>query len=463
MASISHWKRHINSRLQDDPVIAEALAPQSIERHCREVGHRWRASFWSPAMTLTTFLLQVLDPSKTLRAAVAARLTQLAAAGASDLPSADPTAYCQSRRRLPREVLARLLDTLAVRLREMARETSRWLGRQVWIFDGSSASMPDEPDLQAAFPQPAGQAPGCGFPVAQFVALFCWTTGAIVDLAIDSIRPHEITLFRRLWHHFSPGDVVLADRAYSAYVDMARLLQRGVFCVFRLHQRRSGDFRVGRRLGRDDRLVTWTRPKQWRQSLDISREALEQLPETMTVRLVRITRVPRGFRSRTIVVVTTLIDPIETPADAIRALYRDRWTAELNLRSLKSSLGMEVLRGRSVDVVTKEIAMHLVAYNLIRLLMWRAARRHGRDLHKISFTGTLHRLHNALPYLFLHRGRRELQTALFQTMLRWIAADLIPFRPNRYEPRRVKRRPKKYKLLNQSRDSFRAKCGHSEC
>ncbi len=461
MASIAHWKRQLKTHLLNDPVVAEALAPQHIEQHCRDAGHRWRDSFWSPSVTIITFLLQVLDPSKTLRAAVAGLLTQLAATGHPDLPSPDPTAYCQSRRRLPGQALSRLLAMLAERMRNLAGETTLWLGRRVWIFDGSSASMPDEPELQDAFPQPSGQKPGCGFPVAQFVALFCWTSGAIIDLAIDSLRPHELTLFRRLWHHFSLGDVVLADRAYGAWVDMARLFQRGVFCVFRLHQRRPHDFRAGRPLGRDDRLVTWTRPQQWMASIGISREEFAQLPETLTVRLVRITNAPRGFRSRTIVVVTTLTDPVQTPADEIRALYRDRWMAELNLRSLKTALGMDVLRGRSVDVVTKEIVMHLVAYNLIRLLMWHAARQQGRDLHRLSFTGTLRRLHVALPLLLLHGSRPGRGTRLFDSLLRWIAADLVPHRPNRYEPRRVKRRPKEYSRLSRPRAWFRARCDHS--
>jgi hypothetical protein len=448
MASIAHWKRHINSHLLNDPVVAEALDPDAIERNCHDLGHRWRRSFWAPSMTILTFLLQVLDPSKTLRAAVSSLLTHLAIAGQTDLPSADPTAYCQSRRRLPVEALMRLLIMLTERMRQRVDTSARWLGRRMWVADGSSAGMPDEPELQQAFPQPPGQKPGCGFPVAQFVALFCWATGGILDIAIDSIRPHELTLFRKLWHHFSAGDVVLADRAYGAYTDIAGLLARGVHCVFRLHQRRPRDFRAGRRLGRDDRLVTWTRPSRWLASCGLSREAFEQLPDTLTVRLVRVMKTPRGFRSRTIVIVTTLLDPVETPAAAIRELYGDRWTVELNLRSLKISLGMDVLRGRSVDVVTKEIAMHLVAYNLIRLLMCQAAREHGRDPHRLSFAGTLHRLHVALPLvLFKAAGCPRATALMMNLLLQWIARDLLPHRPNRHEPRRLKRRPKQYSRL----------------
>jgi hypothetical protein len=286
--------------------------------------------------------------------------------------------------------------------------------------------------------------------VAQIVAVFCWTTGAILDVAIDTIRPHELTLFRSLWHSFQAGDVVLADRAYSAYIDMVRLLQRGVFCVFRLHQRRPSDFRQGRRLGTNDQLVTWDRPPRWLASFGISRTEFEQLPATFTVRLVRISHAPRGFRSRTIVVATTLLDPIETPADEIRALYRDRWTVELNLRSLKEGLGMGVLRGQSPDVVRKEIVMHLLAYNLIRLLMWHAAAEHGRNLHRLSFAGTLHRLRATLPLLLQHRAPQNL-LRLIADLLLWIASDRVPHRPDRVEPRRRKRRPKNYSLLTKPR------------
>jgi len=461
MASIAHWKPYLKTHLLNDPVLTEALSQPHLEQHCRQAGHRWRDSFWSPSTTIITFLLQVLDPSKTLRAAVAGLLTQLAAAGQINLPSADPTAYCQSRRRLPAAALKQLLATLADRMRNLADQTTRWLGHRVWILDGSSASMPDQPELQQAFPQPSGQKAGCGFPVAQFVALFCWASGAIIDLAIDSLRPHELTLFRRLWHHFASGDVVLADRAYSAYADMARLLQRGVFCVFRLHQRRPRDFQTGRPLGRNDRLVTWTRPRRWMASTGLSQEEFTRLPETLTVRLVRITNVPRGFRSHTIVLVTTLIDPVETPAGEIGRLYRDRWMAELNLRSLKTVLGMDKLHGHSVDVVIKEIVMHLVAYNLIRVLMWHAARQYGRDLHRLSFAGTLIRLHIVWPLLLVGGDAGATSTQLLDMMLRWIAGDLVPHRPNRYEPRRVKRRPKEYSRLNRPRAWFRARCDHS--
>lgn len=442
---LAHWKGEVKQKLLSN----EVLDASRVESYCREAGHHWRTSFWSPSITVMTFLLQVLDGAKTLRSAVAVLLSQLADRGATEFPSADPAAYCQARQRLPSEVVQRLLQQTTEHLSRVVSPAQTWLGRQVWIVDGSNASMPDTPELQKRFPQHA-QKPGCGFPIAQFVALFCWTTGAIVDVMIDSLIPHELTLFRRLWDHFSPGDVVLGDRGFCNFVDMARLVQRRVDVVFRLHQRRPADFRTGKRLGKDDRRMTWARPKQWTQSMGIAKEELRHLPETLDVRLIRITKVPPGFRSQTLVVVTTLLDPIAFPADDIRVLYRDRWTAELNFRSLKTHMGMEVLRGHRADVVYKEILMHLIAYNLIRLLMWEAARRHGRDLHRLSFTGTLHRLRSVLPRCIL-----PCRMSIMHELLKWIAGDIIPDRPDRIEPRRVKRRPKTYSRLTKPRNYYK--------
>ena len=456
MATITHWRRYVNDQLLVDPLLSKALSAENIEAHCRSAGHGWRKSFWSPSITVLAFVLQVLSAEKTLRAAVVTLLTRMAAQCRRDLPSQDPTAYCQARQRLPGAVMVALLATTADAMRAMVPHEHRWLGRRVRIFDGSSASMPDTPELQKAFPQPSAQKRGCGFPVAQFVAMFCWSTGAVLDIVIDTLRPHELTLFRKMWHHFQPGDVILADRAYGAYVDMARLLQRGVHCVFRLHQRRVVDWRRGQRLSRGDRLVRLHKPKQYLASCGISRREFRRLPDTMMVRLVRIRREQPGMQTREMTIVTTLTDPSDVPADDVRNLYRDRWTAELNLRNIKTALKMEVLRGESPDVVRKEIAVHLLVYNLIRLLMWHAAVQHGRDLHRLSFTGTLHRVRAVLPMMAMAAGPTAVAN-LFAYLIESVAEDVLPYRPDRVEPRRVKRRPKPYRLLTKPRHQCRGR------
>lgn len=176
MATIPRWSRHVNLQLIDDPQVAKILSPRSVERHCRQLGHQWRDSFWSPTTTVITFLLQVLDGAKTLRSAVALLLTRLAVQGETDVPSCDPTAYCQARKRLPGEVIYRLLSDVCHRMDTLVADTQAWLGHRVWVIDGTGVSMPDSAELQATFPQPPGQRPGCGFPVAQIVAVFCWST-----------------------------------------------------------------------------------------------------------------------------------------------------------------------------------------------------------------------------------------------------------------------------------------------
>jgi len=320
--------------------------------------------------------------------------------------------------------------------------------------DGSTCSMPDTPDLQEAFGQPDGQRQGCGFPVARLVSVFCWATGTIADLAIGAYRSSELVLWRQLWGRLQSGDMVLADRFYCTYAEVAQLVARGCDGVFRLQgaRARTMDFRHGQRLGRNDRLVTWYRPKRCPRTLSPEQFAL--LPETLTVRVLRFHTQTPGFRSQTILVATTLLDPKLYALEAIAQLYGDRWTVELRLRDLKTTLGMEVLRGKSPDVVCKEIYMHLVAYNLIRALMWQAAQEYDRPLHRLSFAGTVQRFNVVAPYLDLFCGTAK-AVMLYRLLLKWIAGDLLPYRPNRIEPRAVKRRPKEYALLNRPRQEMR--------
>ena len=340
------------------------------------------------------------------------------------------------------------------RLREEVSATITWCGRRVWLVDGTTCSMPDTPDLQAAFSQPDAQVPGCGFPVAKVVALFCWASGAVLAASIGPLWMSELQLWRELWSVLSPGEIVLGDRFYCSFYDIVGVMRRGCDAVFRLHQRRSEDFRQGKRLGKDDRRVTWRRPEWNARPRGMGRREWKALPKTLTVRLIRFGVDLPGFRCKTITVATTLLDPVTYPAESLAALYRDRWGIELRFRDIKTTMGMEVLRGKTADIVRKEIHMHLLAYNLIRCLMWQAAAQHGRALHRLSFAGTVDRLNAVEPYLQLYDGSYRAED-LYALLLRWIADDLVPHRPNRLEPRAVKRRPKQYDLLNRPRHQMR--------
>lgn len=453
MATIADSRRRIKEDFgQRHKIFSTYFTPQDLRVALVSARHCWRNRIWTPAQTLWTFFVQVLHPGSSCREAVAQVLAEQAALGPAITASADPSGYCQARRRLPLAVFQYGLQKVGQRLQAQADSLHLWCGRRVWMVDGSSCSMPDTPSLQKEFGQPDGQKPGCGFPVARLVAMFCWATGAVLDLALGPYRSSELTLWQKLWHLIQPFDVVLGDRFYGAYAYLAQLMQRGCDGVFRLHGARKVDFRQGKRLGKHDHLMTWQRPKLCPRTL--TPDQFEALPLELTVRVLRFSVSIPGFRSETITVVTTLLDPIRYPAERIAALYRDRWTAELRLRDIKTTLQMDVLRGQSPDVVRKEIYMHLLAYNLIRVLMWQAAVTHRQSLHRLSFVGSVQRLNALLPYLWLFAGSRKAQT-LYQLLLSWIAHDRLPLRPNRVEPRARKRRPKEYSLLTKPRSEMR--------
>jgi hypothetical protein len=466
MTSIAQSAREFKDRLQDAGSTGELLRDADIVAACRAAGHRWRARFWTPTVTMLTFLRQVMHGNCACREAVALTLAKSAACGEGvdrsgaaapgDIGDAgmsgDPSAYSQARQNLPRQVLEHLNRRVVDRALMPASSERLWCGRRVQVVDGSSVSMPDTADLQAAFPQPVGQKPGCGFPVVRLVALFCWASGGLLELVADSLHVGELTLFRRIYDRLAHGTVVLGDRYYGSYYDLAMLRQRGLDGVFRMNQRRPTDFRRGRRLGKRDHVIVWHKPKI--KPKGIAPNDWATVPETLVVRHVRVVVGTAGCRSACIDIVTTLLDPVAVPVVALAGLYRDRWTVELNLRSLKTTLGMEVLRCKSVDMVRKELLMYSLAYNLVRLLMWQAAALHGVDAQRLSVAGTQQRLNAMLPYLEICHSQHQ-RHCLAMRLLGLIAADIVPNRPNRIEPRAVKRRPKNYRRLTCPRSQAR--------
>lgn len=455
MASIAHFREVLKEGLfQNKGFISEYLSAQDLTQTAVAHQYRWRNRIWTPVQTIWTFLIQVLHVGWSCREAVGAMLAEQTVTTAVPQVSPDPTAYCQGRKRLPLSLFRHALKAVGSTLEAQVGDAYRWCGRRVWIVDGSSSSMPDTPELQEAFGQPDRQKKGCGFPVARMVAMFCWASGAVLGVAIGPYRSNELSLWRQLWGQLRAGDVVLGDRFYGAYADLAQLRVMHCDGVFRLRgaRGRTMSFRRGKRLGPNDRLVVWPRSKPCPRTL--TAEAYAALPDTLTVRVLRFHVAIQGFRSRTILVVTTLLDPKRYPLSQIAALYRDRWTVELRIREVKTTLRMDVLRGRSPDIVRKEITMHFLAYNLIRALMWQAAQTHGRPLHRLSFAGTLEHFQVLAPYLCLFAGTAQAVT-LYQLLLAWIARDLLPHRPNRLEPRALKRRLKPYDLLNRPRSEMR--------
>ena len=410
----------------------------------------WQGWIYTPAVTIWVFLSQCLSADHSCRDAVA-RLIGWRLAHGLGRCSADTGAYCTARESLPEEACCRLMRETGREVDEEAPSEWRWLGHRVLDVDGSTLAMPDTPANQAEYPQVAGQKRGCGFPIARIVVVFSLAVGTVLDAAIGKYEGKltgENSLFRTLHDVLQENDVVLADRYFSGWFDLALLHQRDVHSVVRKHQLRATDFRTGRRLGPNDHLVRWSKPQRpkW-----MSKEQYDQLPESLTLREVRVHVRQKGFRTRTLIVVTTLLDPEQYPAEEIANLYRRRWQAELNLRSLKIVLQMDQLRCLTPHRVRNEFYMHLVGYNLIRRVMAVAAFAAGVEPWTLSFKGALQTINNLLPLLSTHVSTEQWCQALLEA----IATHVVGNRPGRFEPRVKKRRPKKYKFMREPRQNYK--------
>jgi hypothetical protein len=418
----------------------------------------WLDRIFSPVVTLWVFLGQVVSADHSCRAAVARLIAHRLSRGQRPC-SAETGAYCQARQRLPESFFADVACSVGRRLDDHAEQGWLWKGRRVYLFDGTTVTMPDTPENQQAYPQVYNQKPGLGFPIARIGALLSLATGAVVNLGFCQYAGKgqgEVSLLRRLRDVLRPRDVVVGDRLFGNWSTIAFLCERGVELVSRLNTyHRRVDFRRGQRLGPDDHLVRWAKPTSIR-SLD--REAYHALPEFLTVRETRIRVRQPGFRTRQIVVVTTLLDPRETTKEDLATLYRARWHNELDLRSLKSVMQMRELRCKTPDLVHKEVWMHILAYNLIRTVMAQAAARHGVLPRTISFKGALQTLEAFQPLLELGaRWDAVRRLRLCHDLLDAIATHRVADRPDRYEPRAKKRRRNHYDWLTKPRAEMKRK------
>ena len=411
-----------------------------------------RERLFSPRITFWAFLAQVLSPNSACRDAVRKVQAWWMLRHRIEI-SPQTSAYCQARARLSDQCLKSIHAHLADRLEANVPSKSRWFSRQVKIIDGTNLSMPDTTENQAAYPQPSNQKKGCGFPMMKLVGLFSLASGALLQVARGTLHIHESQLFRQLWPVLEPADIILSDRGFCSFFAIASLLDRGIDSVMRLHQARRVDFRSGQRLGHDDRLITWKKPAQ--RTAICTKEEHAALPKTLSLRLIRLRVNIKGYRTRTIVLVTTLLNPIAYPADALRTLYLERWSVELHFREIKTILALDILRCLTPALVDKELLLHLIAYNLIRSLMQHAALRHRVALRQLSFKGTLDTLRHFANAMEAAHGKPRQQVALLDAMLELIAKDQLPIRPHRVEPRARKRRPKNYHLLTKPRHQMR--------
>ena len=418
------------------------LPPSTIDQVCRQAGHKWRICRLVPQVLIRLFLVQILYGNTALH-----HLSILAGR------SFTASAFCQARRRLPLQVLRLLLSELVKTLTADDAEPGLWNGHRTLLADGSSFSMADTPELQKQFGQPGAQKPGCGFPVAKILAIFDAKTGFLLGANATPLRTHEMSQVDVAHEMIRPGDVLVGDRGLSSYVHLALLAARQAHGVFRLHQKQIVDFTPGRphgpgkttksqpksrwvrSLGPNDQVVEYFRPKsrpKW-----MTEERYAALPESMLIRELRYTVSQPGHRTRQITLVTTLLDGEKYSAASLADLYGMRWRVEQNLRDLKQTMKMDVLKCQSVDGVLKELTAYAIVYNLIRLVMAKAGHRQGVAADRISFI-------DAMRWLIQAKPGDEVPRLIVN-----------PVRENRFEPRVRKRRPKQFPLMNKSRQELR--------
>ncbi len=437
---------------------ADVISEQSIRTAFDDEG-AWFAhdedAVYTPAITLWAFLSQVLfkDEHRACVAAVA-RVVVLWVALNRAPCSGNTGAYCRARAKLSETVLRRLTTDVADGCERQVDANWLWHGRHVHLVDGTTVSMPDTEANQEAYPQSSQQAEGIGFPITRVVVLLSLATAMVMDMAMGPCmgkETGETALLRQLFHRFSPGDILLADRYFCSYFMVVLLTTSGVDFVTRVHQRREVDFRRGRRLGKGDHLVEWVRPPKpaW-----MDPQTYEQMPASIPVREIQVHVSQPGFRTESLVVVTTLTDAETYTTDDIAELYHRRWLVELDIRAIKTTMGMDILRCKTPPMVHKEMWTHLLAYNLIRRAMLQSAKASGRSPRQLSFSAALQAI--AAGWQVMVLSSDPVASRLVEVELENLAAHIIGDRPGRVEPRAVKRRPKPHALLTQPRDQARA-------
>jgi hypothetical protein len=427
------------------------ISRQAVDDACQQARYSWRQRLLSPLTTIQLFFLQILHGNT-------------ASSDLRHLSGMDFSAsgYCQARMRLPLEVIQRVARRVIAAFAIVTEEVGLWHGHRLWLTDGTGFSMPDTPELEAYFGQPSAQKAGCGFPVASVLALCDASTGLVVDVLPRPLRVHDMSGIVYLHEQLCPGDVLVGDRAFCSYAHLALLLSRGLHGVFRQHPRSKVNFRkfatgkkrpqtprsrrpswqVVKKLARFDEWVDFAKPKRcpdW-----MSPQQYQLLPDTLRARVLRYAVRRRGYRTRRVTLVTTLLDRNQYPAEELAQLYGGRWAVELNFRHLKTTMQMDVLHCETVQGVLKELWMFLLVYNLVRMVMLEAARRQHVPVDRIAFVDALRWLAHAQPGTDL--------------------PDLVvnPSRPGRIEPRVRKRRPKPYPLMTRPRNELRKELLHQK-
>ena len=424
---------------------ADILTEASIRDVLNEQGVKYRDRVFSPITTIWGFLSQVLSEDHSCRDAVSRIIAQRAANGKT-VCSPNTASYCNARSRILTNVLSTLATRTAEELQTSVADQWKWNGRSVFIVDGSSVSMPDTPENQRKYPQPPTQATGLGFPLARIAVLLSLATGACHDLAIAPYKGKgtgETNLFRRMYDTLKPGDVVLADALFDDYFIACELCKRNIDIVARAQYERTGSRTVLSRPDGD--ILVWQRPHKPR---GMTGEQYRSYPRNLIMRQVTVDARDKNNRVKQFKVITTILD-VSIDGRQIGDLYERRWDGEVDIRSIKSTMQMDILRCKTPDMVHKEIWTHLPAYNLLRTVMAVAANENDIEPRKVSFKGAKQALRAFAPKI--EAARPEDRAPLIDAMLTTIAYHRVGERPGRWEPRARKRRPKPAARLTQPR------------
>jgi len=428
------------------PFIPKALLqPNKAKEHSRRRIFSLRCTFWA-------FLSQMLTP-RTSCVEVVRMVQSFCSSNNLPVPRSGNSAYCQARQKLDENDLLKIHRHLDGELSKRLDRKWLWRDRKVIAVDGSTMRLADTKANQEAYPQASSQRPGCGFPAMQAVLCFCLHTGALRDWAHSKMHRHESPLLESLLGSMEKGSIVLGDRGFCSYKNLTLCLDNELDAVMRLHQKRKVDTREGTKLGNNDYLVEFKRPKYHKKHW--SKDEWEQLPETLRVRVVKLEIKNRGFRPKWLWVVTTLTDPERYPKEALLELYERRWQVEVFIRDMKTTMGMEELRCKTPSMAQKEFLMYVIAYNLLRLLIADAAQMSSQEPHRISFKGAADALRQYRMALWWARKRCRKRRELKHALLLKIAEIKVGNRPGRSEPRVKKRRPKSYDYLTRPRSQMR--------
>jgi hypothetical protein len=437
---------------------AEVLSAERIERTFRRHGCQFgQHGVYTTAIMVWSFLSQVLRDGKeaSCQAAVARVVSHCRQQG-DEAPTQDTGDYCRARAKLSVAALRDLSRETANELEQAAEPAWLWKGQHhAKLVDGFTFTMPDTPRNQAAYPQQKTQQPGIGWPIARAAAVISLATACVMDLAIAPYQGKETgesALLRSMLGSLGPGDVAVMDRYYCSFMMIALLLGQGAQTCARKHHLRDSDFRRGRRLGQDDHLIVWTRPQRpsWMEAADYAR-----IPETLLLRELRFRVVAPGRRTKTIEIITTLVDADAYPLEDVAELYGFRWNAELDLRCIKANLNLGHVRCKSPEMVRRELWTTILGYNLIRATAAGAALLHHKQPRQLSFTSVCQYVLASWMQLSNDLTDAAQWPAYLSLMLRQMAACEVANRPGRLEPRVLKRRRHGYKLMMKPRNELR--------